>query len=256
MTAPTPFAPSLSKVWRSILVDDLDMKRGHWDGISSEANDFVATLLNKDHSKRPSAREALQHPWLQGPGTSERGKGKKLSMGVVQRIQRYSQGSAFKRGVLDMIAEELLREGPDTAERAVPIGRGAVPIITDPQASPLEYLYEHLSFTDRSLVDREEVADGLAQLGYRLSAEEIERLLDQLDPGNTGKVGKSQVAASQMDWSVLQQNQTERWLKCVRRAFQDLDTDNDGIISSGDMDKSMRGSCHAGSLLDPIREAA
>jgi hypothetical protein len=42
----------------------------------------------------------------------------------------------FKRSVLDMIAEELMREGPETAERAVPIGAGAVPIITDPQVGP------------------------------------------------------------------------------------------------------------------------
>ncbi len=27
------------------------------------------------------------------------------------------------------------------------------------------------------------------------------------------------MAASQIDWRVLQQSQTERWLKCARRAF-------------------------------------
>lgn len=235
-----PFSPSLSKVWRSILADEINFSRSHWDGISDEAKDFVKMLLNKDHAKRPTALQALQHPWLRGPGTSERGQGKRLAIGVVQRIQRYSQGSAFKRSVLEMIAEELLHERPEDMERAVPIGRGAVPIITDPQSSPLEYLYEHLSMTDKSLVDREEVADGLEQLGYRLSPEELERLLDQLDPGNTGKVAKSQVAASQIDWRVLQQSQTERWLKCVRRAFMDLDTDGDGIISSDDMVAMLR----------------
>ncbi|EFN52073.1 hypothetical protein CHLNCDRAFT_32668 [Chlorella variabilis] len=228
-----PFAPSL------ILADDLDLMHSHWEGISEEAKDFVKMLLNKDHTQRPTARQALHHPWLQGPGTSERGKGKKLAFGVVRRIQRYSQGSAFKRSVLDMITEELIREGPGAPERAVPIGRGAMPIIADPQASPLVYLYEHLSMTDKSLVDREEVADGLEELGYRLSPEELERLLDQLDPGNTGKVAKIQVAASQIDWRVLQQGHTERWLKCVQRAFQDLDLDGDGIISSREMVTSL-----------------
>lgn len=29
----------------------------------------------------------------------------------------------------------------------------------------MEYLYEHLSMTDKALVDREAVADGLEQLG-------------------------------------------------------------------------------------------
>ena len=34
--------------------------------------------------------------------------------------------------------------------------------------------------------------------GYRLAPEELERLLDQLDTANTGKVAKSQLAASQV----------------------------------------------------------
>jgi hypothetical protein len=41
----------------------------------------------QDHAKRPSAHEALKHPWLRGPGASERSHGRKLAMGVVQRIQ-------------------------------------------------------------------------------------------------------------------------------------------------------------------------
>ncbi|PSC73235.1 Pkinase-domain-containing [Micractinium conductrix] len=249
-----PFAPSLSKVWRSILADELDFTRSHWEGISAEAKDFIRCLLNKDHSKRPTALQALQHPWLQGPGASERGAGKRLAMGVVQRIQRYSQGSVFKRSVLDMIAEELMRQGPEE-ERAVPIGRGATPIITDPQSSPLEYLYEHLSMTDKALVDREEIADGLEELGYRLTPEELERLLDQLDPGNTGKVAKAQVAASQIDWRVMQQSQTERWLKCVRSAFQDLDTDGDGIISSGEMVAMLRNKLPQAEVEAAVRHA-
>ncbi len=47
--------------------------------------------------------------------------------------QRYSQGSVFKRSVLDMIAEELMSSKEAEQERGCPIGQGAVPIITDPQ---------------------------------------------------------------------------------------------------------------------------
>ena len=40
-----PFKPNLTAVWKSILTDRLDLSRSYWDGISSEAKDFVATLL-------------------------------------------------------------------------------------------------------------------------------------------------------------------------------------------------------------------
>ena len=39
------------------------------------------TLLNRDPEKRPSAQEALNHPWLQGD-VSDRSKGKPLSFQV------------------------------------------------------------------------------------------------------------------------------------------------------------------------------
>lgn len=71
---------------QSILLDKLNFKRSCWDGISDEAKDFVAKLLNKDPAKRPTAKEALKHPWLRG-SISDRSSGKPLSLKVVQRIQ-------------------------------------------------------------------------------------------------------------------------------------------------------------------------
>jgi len=36
-----------------------------WNKISDQAKDFITQLLIKDQNKRPSANEALQHPWIQ-----------------------------------------------------------------------------------------------------------------------------------------------------------------------------------------------
>ena len=68
------------------MLDKLNFKRSCWDGISDEGKDFVAQLLNKDPAKRPTAKEALKHPWLRGT-VSDRSTGKPLSLKVVQRIQ-------------------------------------------------------------------------------------------------------------------------------------------------------------------------
>lgn len=223
--------------------EEVDFSRSHWAGISDEAKDFIKLLLNKDPAQRPTAREALKHPWLKG-AIEERTKGRPLSLAVVQRIQRFSQASLFKRTVLEMIAEELLTERPDEEDAgdaanaqgpACALGTNARPLIDDPSASPLEYLYERLRLVDHALVDRSELAQGLTEMGYKLAPDEVDRLLDQLDPGNTGQVGKTQLAASQMDWRAVQENQTERWLRCARRAFADLDSDKDGLVSTDDM---------------------
>lgn len=75
---------------QSILLDKLNFKRSCWEGISDEAKDFVAQLLNRDPAKRPTAKEALKHPWLRG-SVSDRSTGKPLSLKVVQRIQVRTQ---------------------------------------------------------------------------------------------------------------------------------------------------------------------
>ncbi|OCH92674.1 Pkinase-domain-containing protein [Obba rivulosa] len=36
----------------------------YWHNVSNEAKDFIKTLLNVDPAKRPSAEQALKHPWL------------------------------------------------------------------------------------------------------------------------------------------------------------------------------------------------
>ncbi len=67
-------------------MDKLNFKRSCWEGISEEARDFVAQLLHKDPARRPSAKQALKHPWLKG-SAAERSAGRPLSLKVVQRIQ-------------------------------------------------------------------------------------------------------------------------------------------------------------------------
>ena len=180
-------------------------------------------------------------------------QGRPLSLAVVQRIQRYSQASLFKRTILEMIAEELLAEqqrddvhqeqhNGDGDENSTPaaapvceLSEDARPVISHPSASPLEYLYERLRLVESSRIDRAALAEGFCELGYKLSQEEVDNLLNQLDPGYTGHIGKSQLAASQIDWRSVQENRTEQWLRCARRAFADLDTDQDGLVSTEDM---------------------
>jgi calcium-dependent protein kinase len=42
----------------------LEFPSPEWDDISEEARDFVTKLLDRDPIQRPSADEALKHPWI------------------------------------------------------------------------------------------------------------------------------------------------------------------------------------------------
>lgn len=80
-----PSSPSLSLVWRSILTDEPSFSGSSWKNVTKEAVDFVKLLLEKDHAKRPSAKKALGHPWLQP--NFHKNKMRPLDATVLQRIQ-------------------------------------------------------------------------------------------------------------------------------------------------------------------------
>ena len=98
--------PALSSVLRSILTDKLDFNKSCWSDISDDAKDFVKFLLNRDVAARPTAAQALAHPWLKGD-VADRTKGRQLSTNVVQRIQRYGRADVLKRSVYELMAAEL-----------------------------------------------------------------------------------------------------------------------------------------------------
>lgn len=70
----------------------------------------VVCCGTQHHTQRPTAKEALRHPWL-SPAFHE-AKRRPLSATVVQRIQRFAQNNALRRTILELIAQELLKMMP------------------------------------------------------------------------------------------------------------------------------------------------
>ena len=53
-----------NRVMSAITAGDFEFDDSEWVGITEDSQDFIKTLLQKDPSDRPSAGEALNHPWL------------------------------------------------------------------------------------------------------------------------------------------------------------------------------------------------
>jgi serine/threonine protein kinase/Ca2+-binding EF-hand superfamily protein len=105
-------SPSLSLVWRSILVEEVSFKRKEWTNVSAEAKRFVLRLLNKDHLERPTAHEALQDPWLDSGFHASKAVQAPLDSTVVQRLQRFAQTNLLQRTILELVASELIKTMP------------------------------------------------------------------------------------------------------------------------------------------------
>eukprot|EP01025_Chloroclados_australasicus_P037808 TRINITY_DN3866_c0_g4_i1.p1 TRINITY_DN3866_c0_g4~~TRINITY_DN3866_c0_g4_i1.p1 ORF type:complete len:632 (-),score=82.18 TRINITY_DN3866_c0_g4_i1:442-2337(-) len=232
-----PHRPSLTLIWRSILSDPIDFNKPYWHGISDDAKDFVRRLLNRDPKKRPTAKEALQHPFLKGQ-SNERGQGEPLSLAVVQRIQRFSQAGQFKRTVLEMIAHELL-DDDGHQEDLCSLGQDARALVTSPDSPALQYIYEQMKFSS-DMIDKQQMMEGLQKLGYRLEESEVARLMEQVDMGRTGHVNKDTFAASQIDWKHVQQSEADAFINKAQIVFQNIDADQDGFIAVDDIINCLR----------------
>jgi Ca2+-binding EF-hand superfamily protein len=53
----------------------------------------------------------------------------------------------------------------------------------------------------------------------------------------SGQIQKSALAASQLDWKVLQQHHYEQWRRLVHNTFEGLDKDKDGLLKQSDLTK-------------------
>lgn len=61
----TPFDRDTSALeMQAILAGDYKFDDEYWSGVSDTAKNFVSTCLTLDAEKRPTAKEALEHPWL------------------------------------------------------------------------------------------------------------------------------------------------------------------------------------------------
>lgn len=89
-----------------------------WDGISPDAKDIVAKLLTVDASKRLSAQQALQHPWVQGncAASASDNNGSQRLQGAMDNMKNM----ATKR---DSMRKSFLGD-PSKSQPAAPVEEG------------------------------------------------------------------------------------------------------------------------------------
>jgi Ca2+-binding EF-hand superfamily protein len=103
-----PFSGSDKRQAQSIKAAKFQVRRQAFKAAASDAKAFVQALLVADPDLRPSAEQALAHPWMvaarRGTATVP------LHRGVVDALHDFGQAPAFHRAVLMMVAWSLTSE--------------------------------------------------------------------------------------------------------------------------------------------------
>ena len=111
----TPFGgmdgECLIDVKQNILEGELAFEpKDIWDGISTEAKNFVRRLLTKDSEKRPSACEAQQDEWLIKCANLDANQSKPLSPNLVKNLIEFKDYSNLQKILLEVVSFTLLPE--------------------------------------------------------------------------------------------------------------------------------------------------
>mmetsp|Transcript_29146 Transcript_29146/g.82169 ORF Transcript_29146/g.82169 Transcript_29146/m.82169 type:complete len:600 (+) Transcript_29146:92-1891(+) len=208
-------APTMNELFDLISTSIIDFSKLPSEGVSPAAQDLIEKLLEKDPSKRITAAEALNHPWIQEDGAASSAP---LNGTVVQRLQRFAVNGHLKQFVLNKIAEDIMA------------GNGVVGADESKAFfEPLKEMFATVDTDNSGDVSVEELVDGLIEQGYSLEQAEVEQLITRMDVDRNGRIEFDEFATCLLDWQVFREG--ERWKELVKRAFSNLDLNNDGYIS-------------------------
>jgi len=174
----------MSRLYDDIKTGPVRLEEEAWTNISDEAKDFMRFILERDVAKRPTAKEALKHPFLaKKDASSEPGGG--LQDEIMQRLQRFAM---YDREVKD----ELLRQA----------GAETLTGLTSAQDDALKQLFRGMDTDSSGGLDREELIVGFQRMGYRVTDDEVDQLMQAADLDSNGCIDMQEFVAALGDFKV------------------------------------------------------
>lgn len=195
-----PFRGSTNaKIARAIMDVDFQ-KNGRWEYLSPEAQDFIMKLLEKDVSKRLSAAEALDHPWL----TCRYGNpSPEIGTDVLKSLRTFAQGSHLRRAALMILAYSL----------------------TSAELEGLEQTFLDFDNSGRGTITQEQLKDTM-QSRLRITSEEVSRIFHSFDFAQNEEIQYTPFVAALLETRVALHEDK------VRAAFEAFDVDGKGYITA------------------------
>ena len=198
-----PFGGSEDEVLEAIRTGSYSMSGKAWKHVSDCAKDFVRKLLEVNVSKRMSASDALNHPWIL---QTEAGKDVEVPIAVLENLRDFSQQNHLRRAVLSMLAYTL----------------------TSDELSDLHEIFLSMDQDKEGTIQLTELVEVMRRK-LNITEAEIGEIFGKLDRSNQGKIEYTTFLAATMASRMrLHKN-------LIRKVFTQLDADHDGQISLDDL---------------------
>ena len=177
-----------------------------WNGISDQGKDFISQLLIKDQFKRPSAAEALKHPWIQQANQQTKETvSSDVAMSALTNLQNFNASSKLKQATYAFIASQLLSKQ---------------------EKEQIDKVFRAMDLNGDGKLQKDEIKQGYAEyFGRQLTDQEIDEMFEKVDADGSGEIEYSEfVVATLNEKNLLSNNK-------LQTAFKMFDKDGGGSIS-------------------------
>ncbi|KAH7672613.1 Non-specific serine/threonine protein kinase protein [Dioscorea alata] len=205
---PPFWAESERGVAQAILRGLIDFNREPWPSVSESAKDLIQHMLEPDPKLRLTAKQVLEHPWLQN---AKKAPNVPLGDVVKSRLKQFSVMNRFKRRALRVIADHLSAE----------------------EVEDIKEMFKLIDTDNDGIVSCEELKTGLVKHGSQLAESEVQMLIEAVDNQGKGVLDYGEFVAVSLH---LQRMANDEHL---RRAFSYFDKDGNGYIEADELREAL-----------------
>lgn len=205
---PPFWAENEKGIFDAILQGHIDFESKPWPSISNGAKDLVRRMLTQDPKRRITAAQVLEHPWLREGEASD----KPIDSAVLSRMKQFRVMNKLKKLALKVIAENLPEE----------------------EIQGLKQMFANIDTDGSGTITYEELKEGLARLGSKLTETEVKALMEAADQDGSGSIDYIEFVTATMHRYKLEREED------VHKAFQYFDKDNSGYITTDELETAMK----------------
>ena len=178
-----------------------------WQTISENCKNFIRALLTYNPEERPSAAEALTHPWITELATLQVDEA--LAMSALDNLGKFNSDVTLKQATYSFIASQLMSKQ---------------------ERDNLSKVFKAFDKNGDGKLSMEEVKEGyLEHYGRIMSDQEVEQMFKAVDTDNSGFIDYTEFVVA----ATSQSNLTSQ--EKLHAAFRMFDKDGSGIISADEI---------------------
>lgn len=181
-----------------------------WASVSAEAKDFISSLLTLDQNKRPSAEEALLHPWIvEANKLTTANLQSDVALNALTNLQNFNANSKLQQATYAFIASQLLGKQ---------------------EKESIDKVFRAMDVNGDGKLSKEEIQNGYLQFfGRSLNDQEVDEMFVKVDADGSGEIDYSEFVVATMNEKNLISNNK------LQTAFKMFDKDGGGSISTDEI---------------------